>query len=82
MPKCHCGMQFDPSDAKRDFNAEFGRALGDDYYTEEYGGTVCGITRDDRVEMRRDDGTAADMELPAAAEIRRRLAPRVAVGFS
>lgn len=39
MAKCEqCGKQFDPSDAKSEYDAEFG---GDLDYTESYDGKVC-----------------------------------------
>ena len=61
MPECSCGRQFDPSDAKREFNAEFGRALGVDHYTEEYGGRVCGICAMEDTGTNMNVGRAIDM---------------------
>jgi hypothetical protein len=59
MPNCvQCRKQFDPSDAKSDYEAEFGGELN---YTESYGGDVCGDCAISQSQSMMDRGRAIDM---------------------
>jgi hypothetical protein len=59
MPNCaQCGKQFDPSDAKSEYEAEFGSDLD---YTESYGGEVCGDCAISQSQSDMNLGRAIDM---------------------
>jgi hypothetical protein len=42
MANCtDCGRKFNISEARDEFNSEYGNGLGYDYYDDEYDGEVC-----------------------------------------